>query len=48
MTQEKIRIRIPAKLKEEMDEISIDWNEYICQCIQEKQQQGAKNSTTNA
>jgi hypothetical protein len=31
-----IRIKIPAKLKEEMDKIHIDWNEYICQCIQEK------------
>ena len=36
MTQKIIRIKIPAKIKKEMDEIKIDWNEYIYQCIPER------------
>jgi hypothetical protein len=36
MTQTIIRIKVPAKLKKEMEEIKIDWNDYIYQCIREK------------
>ena len=33
MTQTIIRIKVPAKLKKEMEEIKIDWNDYIYQCF---------------
>jgi hypothetical protein len=37
-----LRLRIPAKLKEQMDKTHIDWNEYLCQCIREKIEQETK------
>ena len=44
MTQTTIRIKVTAKMKKEMDEIKINWNDYINQCILEKLEQQNKSS----
>ena len=44
MTQTIIRIKVPTKMKKEMDEIRINWNDYIYQCILEKLEQQNESS----